>query len=90
MIRYFLRCCTQFGSELSYFWFIVFFGAILLSASPCKYVYARFSTGSSEKHEFQAETRKLLDIVAKSLYSGKEVFIRELISNCSDALEKLR
>ncbi|CAH1776355.1 unnamed protein product, partial [Owenia fusiformis] len=46
--------------------------------------------GAAEKQEFQAETRKLLDIVAKSLYSEKEVFIRELISNCSDALEKLR
>jgi TNF receptor-associated protein 1 len=47
-------------------------------------------TGSSDKHEFQAETRMLLDIVAKSLYSEKEVFVRELISNSSDALEKLR
>lgn len=47
-------------------------------------------TGSSDKHEFQAETRMLLDIVAKSLYSEKEVFVRELISNASDALEKLR
>uniref|UniRef100_A0A8D2LQG3 Heat shock protein 75 kDa, mitochondrial n=1 Tax=Varanus komodoensis TaxID=61221 RepID=A0A8D2LQG3_VARKO len=47
-------------------------------------------TGSSSTHEFQAETRKLLDIVARSLYSEKEVFIRELISNGSDALEKLR
>ncbi|XP_052796760.1 heat shock protein 75 kDa, mitochondrial-like [Mya arenaria] len=46
--------------------------------------------GPSENHEFQAETRKLLDIVARSLYSEKEVFIRELISNSSDALEKLR
>ncbi|XP_078519262.1 heat shock protein 75 kDa, mitochondrial [Lissotriton helveticus] len=46
--------------------------------------------GSCSKHEFQAETRKLLDIVARSLYSEKEVFIRELISNSSDALEKLR
>uniref|UniRef100_A0A3B4BB34 Histidine kinase/HSP90-like ATPase domain-containing protein n=1 Tax=Periophthalmus magnuspinnatus TaxID=409849 RepID=A0A3B4BB34_9GOBI len=45
---------------------------------------------SSSKHEFQAETKKLLDIVARSLYSEKEVFIRELISNGSDALEKLR
>ena len=41
-------------------------------------------------HEFQAETRKLLDIVAKSLYSEKEVFVRELISNASDAIEKRR
>ncbi|CAH2307588.1 heat shock 75 kDa, mitochondrial [Pelobates cultripes] len=46
--------------------------------------------GSSTTHEFQAETKKLLDIVARSLYSEKEVFIRELISNSSDALEKLR
>ena len=47
-------------------------------------------TGQPESHEFQAETRKLLDIVAKSLYSEKEVFIRELISNASDAIEKFR
>jgi len=46
--------------------------------------------GSEETLEFQAETRKLLDIVAKSLYSEKQVFIRELISNCTDALNKLR
>ncbi|ELU01706.1 hypothetical protein CAPTEDRAFT_223831 [Capitella teleta] len=46
--------------------------------------------GVSDSHDFQAETKKLLDIVARSLYSEKEVFIRELISNASDALEKLR
>lgn len=45
---------------------------------------------AAENHEFKAETRKLLDIVARSLYTDKEVFIRELISNASDALEKFR
>ena len=34
--------------------------------------------------------RQLLDIVAKSLYSEREVFLRELVSNAADALEKLR
>jgi HSP90 family molecular chaperone len=46
--------------------------------------------GPASSLEFQAETRKLLDIVARSLYSDKEVFVRELISNASDALEKTR
>jgi hypothetical protein len=40
--------------------------------------------------EFQAETRQLLDIVTHSLYTDREVFLRELVSNASDALEKLR
>ena len=43
-----------------------------------------------EKLEFQAETRQLLDIVTHSLYTDKEVFLRELVSNASDSLEKLR
>lgn len=47
-------------------------------------------TGEVDKHEFKAETKMLLDIVAKSLYSENEVFIRELISNASDAIEKFR
>ncbi|KAL7010873.1 hypothetical protein ACKWTF_013988 [Chironomus riparius] len=46
--------------------------------------------GAPENHEFKAETRMLLDIVAKSLYSENEVFVRELISNASDAIEKFR
>lgn len=46
--------------------------------------------GESEAHDFKAETRQLLDIVANSLYQDKEVFVRELISNASDALEKAR
>ncbi|CAN5417600.1 molecular chaperone HtpG [soil metagenome] len=45
---------------------------------------------TTEKHEFQAEIAQLLDIVIHSLYTDKEIFIRELISNAADATEKLR
>lgn len=45
-------------------------------------------TSNVEQRQFQAETKRLLNIVAKSIYTDKEVFIRELLSNCSDALEK--
>ena len=43
-----------------------------------------------EKLSFQAEVSKLLDLVANSLYSEREIFLRELISNAADACEKLR
>jgi len=42
------------------------------------------------KFEFKAETKKLLDILVHSLYTSKDIFLRELISNSSDALDKLR
>ncbi len=45
---------------------------------------------SNDKHPFQTEVRQLLDIVIHALYSDREVFVRELVSNASDALEKLR
>eukprot|EP01041_Mallomonas_annulata_P002154 gene2154-4192_t len=59
-----------------------------------KSLLTRFSSTNTtvepQKYEFQAETRKLLDIVTHSIYTDKEVFLRELISNASDALEKKR
>ena len=45
---------------------------------------------NTEKHTFKAEVSKLLDLVANSLYSEREIFLRELISNSADACEKIR
>jgi molecular chaperone HtpG len=48
------------------------------------------SNTTTEKHVFQAEIRQLLEIVIHSLYTDREIFIRELISNAADATEKLK
>jgi molecular chaperone HtpG len=48
------------------------------------------STEQTTKYQFKAEVKQLLDILVHSLYTSKEIFLRELIANSSDALDKLR
>jgi len=47
-------------------------------------------TSKVETKQFQAETKKILDIVINSLYTERDIFVRELVSNAADALEKFR
>ncbi len=62
--------------------------ARLTAAGRVRYAIRLMS--KPESHHFQAEIQQLLDIVIHSLYTDKEIFVRELISNAADACEKLR
>ena len=44
----------------------------------------------TKTYKFKAEIKQLLDILARSLYTNREVFVRELVSNAADALDKVR
>ena len=59
--------------------------------SPPKSIFRRYKKKmAAEVHAFQTKVSKLLKLLANSLYSNKEVFLRELVSNASDAIDKLR
>ncbi len=64
--------------------------AILILVAITKTEETQIMDEESEVHPFQTDVSRMLDIIINSLYTKKDVFLREIISNASDALDKIR
>lgn len=69
---------------------MLMFGLARRGSSSLAFTQRTIPMSEAQKHAFQAEVGAVLRLVVNSLYSHKEVFIRELVSNASDALDRLR